>query len=131
MKKIFLLLLLTVVLQHSTRAFNNYQPNIINDISIVNNIDNGWYEATIKYSNYSTGTNATYTLNVKVEYNHVVAIDFGDGASVHSGYNSHGYSYSGGFLSFDSDYDGNIVGASTTVNVIDSNGTRVFKIYIG
>ncbi len=54
-------------------------------------IDNGWYIATVKYHNMNSGTFSRYRLKVKVEYDRVTAIDFGNGGSVHSGYNSSGY----------------------------------------
>ena len=93
-------------------------------------IKDGWYEATVKYSNYSTGTNATYTLKVKAEYGSVSAIDFGNGGSIHSGYNNEGYLYSGGYLSFEKDYEGNIIAATATVSTSDSDGLRNYSIRI-
>lgn len=97
---------------------------------ILTTLDNGWYNATVHYSNYSTGTNATYTLSVKVEYDNVTNIDFGNGGSVHTGYNNEGYVYSGGYLSFEKDFSGNIKAANTTVTVSDNNGMRYYKIRI-
>lgn len=106
----------------------------INSISINSNfldgIKDGWYSSTVKYSNYSTGTFATYTLDVKVESNRIVRIDFGNGGSVHSGYNEYGYIYSGGFLYFEKDYNGNTIAATASVSISDSNGLRDFKIRI-
>ena len=93
-------------------------------------IPDGWYASTVKYYNTSTGTKATYTLNVKVEYNKVVMIDFGNGGSVHNGYNNEGYIYSGGLLSFEYNSRGNIVGAETDVSISDSDGYRKFNIFI-
>jgi hypothetical protein len=93
-------------------------------------IEDGWYNATVKYTNYSTGANSTYSLKVKVEYGKVSKIDFGNGGSVHSGYNNEDYIYSGGYLSFEKDNNGNTITASTTVTVSDTNGMRYFKIII-
>jgi hypothetical protein len=67
---------------------------------------------------------------VKVEYDRVTAIDFGNGGSVHSGFNNSGYTYSGGSLSMKRDYQGNLVGATKRVSVSDSNGTRTSDISI-
>lgn len=100
-----------------------------NEIAKGYGIGDGWYSATVYYTNYGTGTYSTYTLDVKVQYNTVVAIDFGNGGSVHSGYNNSGYTYSGGYLSFETNYMGNIVAATTTVSVYDSN-SRSFRIII-
>ena len=96
-----------------------------------NRIDNGWYESTAKYSNLKTGTSATYTLNVKVESNHIVRIQFEDGGSLHSGYNNEGYSYYGGSLSFEMDSNNIIKAATSTVTITERNGsTQTFKIRI-
>ena len=109
-------------------------PVFTNDTNVnssyANGINDGWYEAMVDYTNYKTGTVATYTLNVKVEYETVEIIDFGNGGSVHSGYNHEGYVYSGGDLDYETDYSGNIVAATTTVTVSDHNGMRTFEISI-
>lgn len=95
-----------------------------------NQIENGKYEATVYYSS-STGHRAKYQLVVTVFNDAVTAIHFDNNGSVHSGYNNEGYSYSGGSLSFSRDYNGKITGASTTVEVRYSNGTKLlFKIEI-
>lgn len=93
-------------------------------------IDNGWYTAKVGYYNASTFTRATYSLEVKVEYNSVTAIDFGNGGSVHSGYNNSGYTYYGGNLYMEKDFQGQIVAATTKVTVTDSDGTRSYDIRI-
>lgn len=93
-----------------------------------NQIENGKYEGTVYYSS-STGHQAKYQLVVTVFNDAVTTIHFDNNGSVHSGYNNEGYSYSGGGLSFSRDYNGNITGASTTVDIRYSDGTRaVFKI---
>ena len=56
-------------------------------------IDDGWYSAIVK-TGYSK-----YRLNVKVQYDRVIAIDFGNGGSVHTGVNNEDYIYGGGYLS--------------------------------
>ncbi len=126
---LFFVLLLTGL---SSLAFpKNILHESNSELSIASGgIDDGWYKARVKYSNYSTGTYETYTLNVKVSYDKVSEIDFGNGGSVHSGYNSEGYYYSGGSLYFETDYDGTISAATATVTITDTNGTRTFKIRI-
>ena len=59
---------------------------------LTKSIDDGWYKAIVM-TGYSK-----YRLNVKVEYDRVVAIDFGNGGSVHTGMNNEGYTYGGGYL---------------------------------
>ena len=58
-----IVLLIACVSSHSSPLVTN--SDFIS-VSVLNKIDDGWYEATVNYSNYKTGTNATYTLNVKV-----------------------------------------------------------------
>lgn len=122
-----IVILIASISSHSSPLVTNSE---FISVSVFNKIDDGWYEATVNYSNYKTGTNATYTLNVKVEYGVVAKIDFGNGGSVHSGYNNEGYIYTGGYLSFEKNYNGDIVAATTTVTVSDENGMRYFKIRI-
>lgn len=93
-----------------------------------NQIENGNYEAVVYYSS-TTGQKSTYNLVVTVTNDAVTSIHFGNGGSVHSGFNNEGYTYSGGGLSFSRDYNGNITGASTTIKVTYPNGTiQYFQI---
>ena len=70
------------------------------------------------------------TRSRKVESDRVVAIDFGNGGSVHSGYNNSGYYYTGGDLTFQYDYDRNIVGATTRVTVQRSSTYLTYDVEI-
>lgn len=124
MKKILSLLFVLLL----TCSVNNISAQIYFDAvpdpshpANQNAIENGWYEATIQYSSH-TGHRATYILNVKVEQLCVVAIDFGNGGSVHKGPNNSGYYYQGGGLYFSRDMYGNVVSASTTVYIKYSDG---------
>ncbi len=123
----FLAILIVVFNGHAVSIASGNHPT---ERNIGSGIENGWYEATVKYSNYKTGTYATYTLNVKVEYGSVTKIDFGNGGSVHTGYNSEGYLYTGGYLSYKRNINGDIVAATTTVSISDTNGMRNFEIRI-
>jgi hypothetical protein len=87
-------------------------------------------KAFVDYYNYNTYTKATYQLIVGVKYGSVSSIEFGNGGSVHSGYNNEGYYYSGGTLYAEKDYNGDITAYTATVTVKDSNGTRTFKVTI-
>jgi hypothetical protein len=93
-------------------------------------IKDGWYKATVKYSNYKTGFNGTYTLDVKVSYGSIVTIDFGNEGSIHNGYNNEGYVWSGGYLTLNKDFQGNITSATATVSTSDNNGLRYYNITI-
>jgi hypothetical protein len=118
-KLILLMLLVFVTVPKTDYSLNQSEKYILTSNNI---IEDGWYQATVKYYNYNTGTNSTYTLNVKVEDDEVIEIDFGNGGSVHTGYNNEGYIYSGGDLSFTKDYNDNITEAYTTVTITTSNG---------
>jgi len=125
----FIHIFLLVTFFNTFNGFAN-EPNLIKPLRSVSTLEDGWYASTVQYSNYSTGTNARYTLNVKVEYDKITNIDFGNGGSVHSGFNNEGYIYSGGFLIVEKDFAGNIVAATAAVTVSDDNGMRYYKIRI-
>lgn len=132
MKNSIFIFLLIFCVFYSLNASNSIcsisTSNIINSSS---DIDDGWYQAKVKYSNFATGTNSTYKLNVYVQYDKVTKIDFGNGGSVHNGYNNEGYIYSEGILYFDSDYNGNISSATATVTITEQNwSTHTYKITI-
>src|SRR4051812_34781858 len=118
MKKILLLILISLTLTNTYASSFMANSTCYKAINY-GGIKDGWYNATVKYTNYSTGTNSSYSLDVKVEYGKVSIIDFGNGGSIHSGYNNEGYIYSGGYVSLETDYNGNIVAATTTVTVSD------------
>jgi hypothetical protein len=124
---LFAISLLFIVIEAQSQAFPVFLDS--SEIS-VEAIDNGWYDAAVSYYNASTYQRSNYTLSVKVEYDRVTAIDFGNGGSVHSGFNNSGYFYNGGILSMKKDNQGNIVAGTTRVSVVDSNGTRTFDITI-
>jgi hypothetical protein len=134
-KKTFktLLVLIFSFLSYTSVGINNNCSTLNESIcTSVSDIDSGWYAATVRYYNSKTFTRATYTLNVYVEYNTVTKIDFGNGGSVHSGYNNSGYLYTGGNLRINKDYYGNIRSASTSVTVTyyDPFYTQSFDITI-
>lgn len=87
-----------------TKAFLEAEANSLglNDVGL----SDGTYVATVIYSNPSTRTISTYTLEVKVVENRVVKIDFGNGGYVHTGINYSGYVYEGGRLLLN---DGNYI----------------------
>ncbi len=118
----------------------NYLPRANNSLFLsspviskyeIQGIDNGWYVANVKYFNLSSGTISRYRLKVKVEYDRVTAIDFGNGGSVHSRYNSSKYFYSGGYWDFDKEYNNGIVSASTRVTILEAKSNMItFDIVI-
>lgn len=128
MKSILFALLLGLQISTSF-AFSNIPGSEVHSLS-AQNIENGWYEAVVSYYNPKTYQRSNYTLSVKVEYNRVTVIDFGNGGSIHSGYNNSGYTYYGGSLSFQKDFNGQITSATTQVSVSDTNGTRYYDVKI-
>jgi hypothetical protein len=129
MGKFLLSLLLLASLFTSSTSNSSPSPKIEKN-AIYSDLDDGWYIAKIKYQNFSTGTISNYRLKVKVQYNRVIRIDFGNGGSVHTGVNSDGYLYTGGQLSRETDYRGNIIAYTTKVTITDRNGMRTFAISI-
>jgi hypothetical protein len=87
-------------------------------------LDNGWYNASVSYFNPKTYMRSQYTLQVKVVSDRVVEINFGNGGAVHAGINNSGYMYTGGYLQFWRNFNGQIASASTTV-VITQRGSSV------
>jgi hypothetical protein len=89
-------------------------------------IENGWHTATIVCFNSNTFTQSRYSLNVQVENNRVIAIDFGNGILVHAGENNSGYVYSDGYLSVDRGFNNNhIIGVSGQVKITWSAGNMI------
>lgn len=129
MKKIFLILFVVFSAQCLTTKASPFF-GFKERHSVYFSLDDGWYKSIVKYTNYATGTNSTYRLEVKVLYDRVTVISFGNGGSVHSGMNNEGYLYTGGNLQSETDYYGRIIAYTTTVNVSDSNGMRTYKIRI-
>jgi hypothetical protein len=81
------------------QAFQAARANLeaeANALGLNTIIQDGWYQATIKYSNSNTTTNSEYILNVEIIDRRVVTIDFEQGRKIHSGNNNHGYIYLGG-----------------------------------
>lgn len=119
MKKILLFALFLLIV--NANFSNDLQLCSTFTSSTFQTIENGTYSASVTYYNEKTYTRSSYTLNVTVNYDRVVAIHFGNGGSLHTGYNNEGYTYSGGTLSFKRDYNGNIIGAYTTVEISESS----------
>ena len=95
-------------------------------------IKDGSYQANVEIRNRATRKTSLHKLNVMVESDRVVMIDFGDGNAVHAGYNNIGYVYSGGRLDFERDWSTQIITlASTTVKVVTKDkNTLTFDIRI-
>lgn len=109
---------------------NPYHPANQNRQTNQSNSFAGWIGATIQYTS-NTGHKATYTLNVAIQDNRVVAIDFGNGGSVHAGQNNSGYIYQGGELYMSQDMYGNVTSMYTTVRITYQDGRwQVFDITI-
>jgi len=122
------LLILIVIF---TSSFSSYSQNHPLDYPInYASIKDGWYEATVEYYTLSTSTRSTYTLNVQVKHDKVVKISFGNNESVHDGYNTHGYYYSGGLLKIQTDREGNAILATTKVTISKGGSYYYYKVTI-
>lgn len=113
-----------------TPSYSNgqlYLPDISYD-RIDNVLEDGWYEATVTYNNPNSGKKSVYTLNVKVFDDKVTTIRFGNEGSLHSGYNSSGYTYSGGNLTFYQNNNGNVIAADTKVYIYQNGYTTTYII---
>ncbi len=110
----------------SQKKQNNTQPQQNYNVQ---NIENGWYNATVEYSNSNTYTNSTYSLTVHVSEDRVISIDFGNGGSVHTGLNNNGYFYTGGYLDFEKNYNNQIISGTTKVSIGHFSGTEGTDYY--
>ena len=131
LKSIFVTFLFCITF--TSQGVGNYSTPLTEITSTsISDIDNGWYTATVEYYNSKTYTRATYTLNVYVEYNSISKIDFGDGGSVHDGYNNSGYSFYSSHLRLNKNYNGAVTSATADVSVTYYNPyyTQTFDITI-
>lgn len=127
---LFITALIFAVCSGTKAQYLKYEPLYSSPPSSSNTLEDGWYKATVQYHNTGTAYKASYTLRVKVSYNTVTAIDFGDGY-LHSGVNSSGYYWSGGTITLSADVNGNITGATAKVTITDKDiYPKVYTIYI-
>lgn len=114
-------------------AIVSIAANTIDNASLsADKVPNGRYTATVEFKNPKTHKVERYKMQVMVESDRIVMIDFGNGESVHAGYNNTGYNYSGGRLKFEWDWSANVITvASGTVRVIQKSGDVIrFKVRI-
>ena len=131
MKRILLLFTVTcfflgISIERAEAQYLQYEPigPVVNK-----KLKDGWYKSSVTYVNPKTYYKAKYTLNVKVSFNRVVEISFGNDGSVHAGYNHSGYNYIGGDLKYTHDSDGDITSATTQVNIVEQGpNTKTFYI---
>ena len=84
-------------------------------------LDDGVYELSV-YCQTHTGLNRNYTLDVRIQNDKVVRIYFGNGGSVHSGHNNSGYTWRGGGIRWNTDWEGDITGGEAVIHVDYGNG---------
>ena len=84
-------------------------------------LDDGVYELPVSYMS-DTGHRAKYILDVKIQNDNVVCIYFGNGGYVHSGYNNSDYSWRGGGILWNVDWNGNIISGEAIIQVDYNNG---------
>ena len=91
-------------------------------------LENGIYKLPVQYES-NTGHNATYILNVKIQNDKITCIYFDNGGSVHDGYNNSGYTWDGGGIKWDTDWNGNIQSGIAIIQVrYHDGGYQLFTI---
>jgi hypothetical protein len=127
MKNILLVLLIGVFSQAYTQNRANV-GGLDYRMYFKKGVKSGAYEATVKYQNPNTYTKSTYTLIVVVESNRVTKIRFGNGGSVHTGFNNSGYNYYGGWLEYQYEQYDNVISATTRVTIYKGNSISIYDV---
>jgi hypothetical protein len=96
-------------------------------------VKDGWYNASVQYRDSRVRGPQFYKLNVRIESDRIVAIDLGNGETVHAGANNSGYTYSGGRITTEKDWTtGRVMLVKSIVKVVAKDGhTLKFDIKIG
>ena len=123
MKRLLIIIFWLGILIAPTTAQVSYTPFFPITTRNLNKIilNNGIYELPVQYDS-NTGHKANYQLNVKIQNDNVVCIYFGNGGCVHSGYNNSGYSWRGGGIKWNTDWNGNIRGGIAIIQVEYNDG---------
>lgn len=91
-------------------------------------LDDGIYEVQVEYQSH-TQHRAVYKLMVKIQNDNITQIYFGDGGSVHTGYNNSGYTWRGGGIQWTRNWDGTIIGGKAVIQITYTNsGWQLFTI---
>lgn len=139
MKKIYIFLLTLIALCFSiafvkaqySLPFVSYSPTFNVTYRNLSQIilDDGFYDLTVECESNSSNTRR-YILEVLIENDNIVRINFDNGGSLHKGLNNSGYTWRGGGIKWEVDYRGNIVRGKAVIHV-DYGGGRwqLFTIY--
>lgn len=93
-------------------------------------LDDGVYELVVECSS-SSGSNARYILDVRIQNDEVTHIYFDNGGSLHRGWNNSEYTWRGGGIRWSSDYYGNITDGIAIIQVTYQGGRwQLFKVII-
>lgn len=84
-------------------------------------LDDGVYKLPVEYSS-NTGHEATYILNVKIQNDNITCIYFDNGGLIHAGYNNSGYTWRGGGINWNTDWDGNIQSGMAVIQINYNDG---------
>lgn len=132
MRRLFIIIFCLGVLSAPATAQMYYTPLHHTTTRNLNEVilDNGIYELPVQYES-NTGHNATYVLNVKIQNDIITCIYFGNGGSVHAGYNNSGYTWSGGGIQWSIDWSGNIQRGIAIIQVVYNDGQwQLFTIQL-
>lgn len=139
MRRLFLFLMMLVTLttiqlkaQSYSDIFTTYTPIFSVTQRNLDQVilDDGIYSMKVDYES-NTGHKATYVLDVTIRRDNVVRIDFGNGGCVHQGPNNSNYTWYGGGIRWLLDFEGNIQGGLSTIQVNGPDGQwQLFTIRI-
>ncbi|MBO5919326.1 MAG: hypothetical protein J6Q34_02395 [Bacteroidales bacterium] len=128
--KLFLFSILAMLLFTSNQATaQNYLPFVshtpVFDVTQRNLreviLDDGVYTLPVEYQSNSTSYER-YTLNVKIQNDQITHIYFDNGGYLHRGSNNSGYTWSGGGIRWNVDYNGNIRSGIAKISIKYSGG---------
>ena len=89
-------------------------------------LEDGWYTATVIYSNHKKIATTTSELKVQVKNNQVVKIDLSNGKILEAGDGKSGYLYSGGVLNHEYDTQIKEKIFKTSVKIKEADGVMSF-----
>ena len=109
-----------------TPVFDTTQRNLRQVV-----LDDDIYELIVECQS-SSGSNAEYILDVRIQNDNITCIYFNNGGSLHSGWNDSGYTWSGGGIRWNMDYYGDITSGRAIIQVSYNNGRwQLFTIRFG
>ena len=120
-----LIIFLSVSLGNIWPGSSGLETHEVTEIQVLDHLKDGWYPATVNYSNPKKITMVTSKLKVEVKNDKVIKIDLGNGRVLKATSPEADYVYSGGNLSFEFDRQSQKSVATTSVKIKSSNGKLI------